>query len=143
MWDKVIQIWHNFAVFNSFTWEKLLRFAIWILLEERLYWIFGTKLPWGWGGPWPPPTPTFEKKFPSIYISIKNLLLALKLIYTWPPSPKQFTSWPMKPKMKKIIKSSLVWLSQEYQEKHLAKYLDNLQIRTTRKIYKTIHIFRW
>ena len=31
----------------------------------------------------------------------------------------------MKPKMKKIIKSSSVWLSQEYQEKHLAKHLDN------------------
>ena len=28
----------------------------------------------------------------------------------------------MKPKMKKIIKSSLVWLSQEYQEKHLATF---------------------
>ena len=28
----------------------------------------------------------FEKKFPSIYISIKNLLLALKLIYLGPLS---------------------------------------------------------
>ena len=27
--------------------------------------------------------------------------------------------------MKKIIKSSIVWLSQEYQGKHLAKHLDN------------------
>ena len=34
----------------------------------------------------PPPPPAFENKVPSIYISKKNLLLALKLIYLAPLS---------------------------------------------------------
>ena len=80
----------------------------------------------------------FEKKFPSIYINIKNLLLSLKLIYL-APSQTIYKFHETKNE-KKIIKSSLIWLSQEYQEKHLVKHLDNLQIQTTRKIHKTIHI---
>ena len=83
--------------------------------------------------------PTFERKFPSIYISIKNLLLALKLIYLAPFSQ---TIAKLTHETKKKKKNYQI-MSQEYQEKkHLAKHLDNLQIWTTRKIYKTIHIFR-
>ena len=67
------------------------------------------------------------------------MLLVLKLIYL---APLFQTIYKLIKKKKKKIKSSLVLLSQEYQEKLLVKHLDNLQIRTTRKIYKTIHIFR-
>ena len=56
--------------------------------------------------------------------------------------PKTLQADPRNSKNEKFIKSFLVWLSQEYQEKPLAKHLDNLQIRTIRKIYKTIHISR-
>ena len=66
------------------------------------------------------------------------MLLVLKLIYLAP----LFQTIYKLIKKKKKIKSSLVLLSQEYQEKLLVKHLDNLQIQTTRKIYKTIHIFR-
>ena len=88
--------------------------------------------------------PAFERKFPSIYISIKNTFMALKLIYLALLSQTiyKLTHETKNEKKKKKFKSSLVWLSQEYQEKNLAKHLGNLQIRTTRKIYKTIHIFR-
>ena len=56
----------------------------------------------------PPPHPqTFEKKFPSKYISIKNILLALKLIYLAPLSQTIY-KLTHETKMKKIIKSSLV-----------------------------------
>ena len=56
--------------------------------------------------------------------------------------PKTLQADPRNSKNEKFIKSFLVWLSQEYQEKPLTKHLDNLQIRTIRKIYKTIHISR-
>ena len=71
--------------------------------------------------------PTFERKFASIYISKKNLLLALKLIYLAPLSQTIY-KLTHKTKNEKNYQIILVWLSQEYQEKHLAKHLDNLQI---------------
>lgn len=87
--------------------------------------------------------PAFEKKFSSIYISIKNIFMALKLIYLALLSQTIYMlTQETKNEKKKFIKSSVVWLSQEYQEKNLAKHLGNLQIWTTTKIYKTIHIFR-
>ena len=44
----------------------------------------------------------FEKKFSSIYISIKNILLALKLIYMAPPLLKNLQADPWNQKWKKI-----------------------------------------
>ena len=82
------------------------------------------------------------KKNSLVYILKKKKKLALKLIYLAPLSQIIYKLTHETKNGKKIIKSSLVWLSQEYQEKHLAKHLDNLQIRVTKKIYKTINIFR-
>ena len=51
------------------------------------------------GGHAPPPPPLkipFGKKSPNLYITTKNLLFALKLIYLPPFPPKKFTSWPIK-----------------------------------------------
>ena len=52
--------------------------------------------------PPPPPPLAFEKKFPIIYISIKNLLLAIKLIYLAPPLPNNLQADPWNQKWKKL-----------------------------------------
>ena len=88
------------------------------------------------------PLPAFEKNFPSIYTTIKKKNFGSKMNILGPPLSKYLQADPWNQKKKKIIKSSVVWLSQEYQEKHLAKHLNNFQIWMIRKIYKTIHIFR-
>ena len=70
----------------------------------------------------PPPLKIPLEKNPLIYILPQKIYFFSKINILAPlPSQKIYKLTHKIPKMKKFIKSSIVWLSQEYQEKPLAK----------------------